>query len=448
MNFLIKIILFLFPTIIYSQGMIVNELSNGQNGAKEYIELVVIGSSSNPLGNVNLEGWIIDDNNGDFEAIASSVGIAVDHSRIKMGCLTSVKPGSIILIYNEDDQNTLIPTNLSDSTDSNNDCIYIFKSINSCLEYCPGTPSTSSNSYICSVSYTSGNWTAIGFANSGDAPQVRKPDGSFFHGFSYGDVLSPFPTFQSGGSSFNVATGSGTGRNYFFNCGSFTNATNFRRGTAGINETPGAANNDANRYFINAVRNGTYNYSNLSDPLNCGTSATLAACMTVLKIEIKKFIATKLNDDVLLNWEIEDISNVLDFEIEKSSNGYEFIKLINIQPTQSNLYSTIDENPYNENYYRLKIIEMNGDVTYSNINNINFIKNDNITIYPNPFSDILNISSNYKIDKISIINEIGQIIFIENNPKNTISLDIPSGIYIIQLQIDDNITNKKIVKMN
>ena len=59
----------------------------------------------------------------------AGVGIAQGHIRISSTCLSSVKPGSIILIYNSDE---LSITN--DETDSNGDCIYIFPINSSCLE--------------------------------------------------------------------------------------------------------------------------------------------------------------------------------------------------------------------------------------------------------------------------------------------------------------------------
>jgi len=83
------IFLILFPFLCFGQGLIINEISNGTTGTQEYYELVVIGSSSNPLGNVDLGGWIIDDNNGDFEGFTTT-GIATGHIRIKPGFYSSV----------------------------------------------------------------------------------------------------------------------------------------------------------------------------------------------------------------------------------------------------------------------------------------------------------------------------------------------------------------------
>jgi len=209
-----KLLFFLLlPIFCFGQGLIVNEISNGDSGTKEYFELVVIGSSTNPTGFVDLGGWIIDDNNGDFEG-TSTTGIATGHIRINPGYLSSVKPGSIILIYNSAELSFI-----DDPNDANNDLVYIIPIDDISLDNNNTNPSTTNSSYNLSVYGALKSWVRIGLRNSGDVGQVRKPDGTFFHGFSYGDVLNPFPTFPiefGGGNSFNVRTGSGTDRNYNF----------------------------------------------------------------------------------------------------------------------------------------------------------------------------------------------------------------------------------------
>ncbi|MFY7945233.1 MAG: hypothetical protein ACOVNZ_11650, partial [Crocinitomicaceae bacterium] len=54
---------------LFSQSLIINEVSQGPTGSKEYVEfLVVPGSGPYQCSNycIDLRGWIIDDNNGYF----------------------------------------------------------------------------------------------------------------------------------------------------------------------------------------------------------------------------------------------------------------------------------------------------------------------------------------------------------------------------------------------
>ena len=46
------------------QGLIVNEFSQGDQGSREYIELLVVGTRTCTDSTTDLRGWIFDDQNG------------------------------------------------------------------------------------------------------------------------------------------------------------------------------------------------------------------------------------------------------------------------------------------------------------------------------------------------------------------------------------------------
>ncbi len=267
-----------------SSGIIINEFSNGPSGSREWVELLVVGDPLNPTANVDLTGWIFDDNNGIFEANSAGVGIAQGHI-ILSSAFNSVPPGSLIVIYNDqittppgDERDPLIPPD--DPTDIDNDRVYILPANDSSLNICTTTPAIGDASYSCSSTIVSAStvtnvWTRVGFRNGGDAVQVRKPDASFFHGYSYGDVsevlpTNPYPTFPSGASSFNIGTG-GTGSTYGFNCGDWEDKANFFKSTNSSStvRSPGASNSSSNQIFINKITSGSFDYSNPSNPANC-----------------------------------------------------------------------------------------------------------------------------------------------------------------------------------
>jgi len=70
-----------------------------------------------------------------------------------------------------------------------------------------------------------------------------------------------------------------------------------------------------------------------------------------------------------------------------------------------------------------------------------------ISIYPNPASDILNIVSNNTINRIRVLNSVGQIMF-DNESNNSIlninTSNYQSGIYFIQLETNNEIITEKI----
>ncbi len=93
----------------------------------------------------------------------------------------------------------------------------------------------------------------------------------------------------------------------------------------------------------------------------------------------------------LLHWVIDDVSNVIKIELEKSDNGKIFISTATLLKTDKNYEDT---KLYNRiNFYRLKIIENDGKITYSNIvaafdKTIDFAA---VTILQNPVTSIANV---------------------------------------------------------
>jgi len=246
-------------------GIIVNELSNGNGGSQDWIELLVVGDAANPTAPVDLTGWFIDDNNGEFDG---STGTGVAQGSIVLGpAFNAVAPGSLIVIYNQSDKDSAIPAD--DPTDSNSDGVYILPGNHASLSGCSNLPSTSNTDYL-PCTGTTASWSRTAFRNTGDVAQTRRPDGTFYHGFSYGDVTAPFPFFPCGGNSFNLGAG-GVGSTFAFQCGDWEDQTNFIRSGAG-GRTPGAENSTENLYFITHVINGTLNYNDLNNNGNCSAA--------------------------------------------------------------------------------------------------------------------------------------------------------------------------------
>ena len=71
------LLLFLFSFSLNSakSQLVINEVSQGPQGSKEYVELLVTGTFNCDSSNcVDLRGWYIDDNNGSFSTGSSSSG--------------------------------------------------------------------------------------------------------------------------------------------------------------------------------------------------------------------------------------------------------------------------------------------------------------------------------------------------------------------------------------
>lgn len=177
-----------------------------------------------------------------------------------------------------------------------------------------------------------------------------------------------------------------------------------------------------------------------------------ASCFNVLPLSLEKFSGKFENENVLLNWKINnsnsDLSQII---IERKTNNT-FIDIAHISPSYGeSAYQFVDKNPGAQNLYRLRLIKNDNSFSYSNIILLRREINAKIGAYPNPATDFINIDffqSNRHTYKISLINilsqKIKEVTFnTENGTKLQLkrSKDMPGGIYILHF-IDIN-TNEE-----
>jgi hypothetical protein len=103
------------------------------------------------------------------------------------------------------------------------------------------------------------------------------------------------------------------------------------------------------------------------------------------------------NESIQLNWEAETDAEHDYFDIEKSATGAAFVSLgkkISILP-----YRIVDEDPFTgNNFYRVKQIDKDGSITYSNIINVYLVPKElQVSVYPNPVNEIMHIRLNQQV---------------------------------------------------
>jgi hypothetical protein len=446
--------------LTFGQGIIINEVSQGVDGTKEFIELLVVGSNALTTASIDLTGWIVDDNNGEFDANDNTVGTQRGYL-ILGACLNNVHPGDLIVIYNNNDKNTNMPADDDDDTNPSNN-VYVFSHIDPCLSQCSSNPEAGvTSSYIPCTGGVSNPVTAwrASLRNLGDAVQTRRPDGTFFSGLAYGDVdaTATRPTFPSGTNSFGIPSLNTSNEFAALGCGNgaWESSVNYSVGTA-TSDTPGAVNNAANTVLINEIRAGGFDYTNLSNPDNCDG--------IILPIELISFIGNRKYTNVILNWTTTSETDNDHFDIEKSSNGNSFEKIGTIKGkgTTNSIQKytfTYPNESYQTEYYRLKQVDFDATSTYSPIIAISPMQNGSLSLetFPQPFQDVLKLNlSNSKegyID-ISIYNTLGQVIYHQKEfyQKSKGEFNIKtqnwnSGTYFVQIKNQTKVITKKIFKL-
>ena len=139
-----------------------------------------------------------------------------------------------------------------------------------------------------------------------------------------------------------------------------------------------------------------------------------------LPVELTSFTATRYNNNMVsLEWETETEINSHYFEIERSADGQHF-ETIGTMPAKVNSntisrYAMTDVQPYRgQNYYRLKMIDLDGSYEFSDIAAV-FIDNfGEIMLYPNPVIDYIQVVGGEELDEstyVEIIDQLGRRIF-------------------------------------
>jgi len=118
-----------------------------------------------------------------------------------------------------------------------------------------------------------------------------------------------------------------------------------------------------------------------------------------LPVSLLDFTAALQNKSVLLQWKIATEKNLTKFVIERSANGSNFLPInsvpVNGASTFVKNYSIMDEQPLQAiNFYRLKIIDIDGIFTYSNIVAVRINAEIKLRIFPNPAQRILFVEAN------------------------------------------------------
>ena len=152
-----------------------------------------------------------------------------------------------------------------------------------------------------------------------------------------------------------------------------------------------------------------------------------------LPILLSFFNGEYQNNVVKLSWKIETQSNFSHFEIERTTDAANFTTIGNITLSNNNLYSFLDLNLTSGSiyYYRLKMIDADGNFKYSNIVVIRMNgSKSKIIIYPNPASEFINaeLGSNAKGDyNLQLIDATGRTV-------NTVSVKNAQANQLVSIQ--------------
>lgn len=165
-----------------------------------------------------------------------------------------------------------------------------------------------------------------------------------------------------------------------------------------------------------------------------------------LPSKLGELTAIKKASGIQLNWETFSEQNTSRFEIERSADGTNFSPIGVVSAAGNSAdkrsYSFIDNLPSgNTNLYRLKLVDIDGALTYSRIV---AVKNENLytlQVFPNPVNDFLQVQfpvAKREAVQINITDAAGKIVYSKqiqlsegNNAASIPVHHLPKGMYYL-----------------
>ena len=158
-------------------------------------------------------------------------------------------------------------------------------------------------------------------------------------------------------------------------------------------------------------------------------------------IELKSFTAKEDNGSIRLNWITASETNNKGFEIQRSKDGkdWEIIGFVDGQGDSRGEinYEFTDKSPEKINYYRLNQIDFDGNNKYSNVILVELKKDNNISVFPNPTNDFLNVTALNSNTDYYIYDKLGKVVSTGRTSGKIDVSSLASGVYYIKTDKED-----------
>lgn len=175
-----------------------------------------------------------------------------------------------------------------------------------------------------------------------------------------------------------------------------------------------------------------------------------------LPIELGKFIVHTESCAATIEWTTLTEVNVDYFQVEKSTNGYQFEPIGNVPASGNSLeelnYSFMDEDlGQGEFYYRLTIIDLDQSISFSQVISlyIDCYRKTQLNIFPNPSDGLISIFNDEQDDLVAILYDaigrvhLKKVIIPSGNSEHDFSL-LPSGRYLLVYYINGTVKEHRI----
>lgn len=160
-----------------------------------------------------------------------------------------------------------------------------------------------------------------------------------------------------------------------------------------------------------------------------------------MPVTLHSFSGNLMQDGrVRLFWEVSNEDKFNRYEIQHSTNGTDFTDLGNVKAANKSAYTFFHNTPVpGRNYYRLKLVDMDGKFSFSNIIIVTAAKNDkDVLLFPNPVKNqaTLSVPGKYMTTPASVYDNTGRKVMSFIITRSDFLLDcstLQKGVYFIRL---------------
>lgn len=184
--------------------------------------------------------------------------------------------------------------------------------------------------------------------------------------------------------------------------------------------------------------------------------------LTILPLNITALQVKIQGDNAVIEWQVQNEFETSLYEVEFSANGINFEKIgvVNARNVSTANYSSlhhIAELNLTNYFYRIKQVNKNGIIYYSQIVILKLQNNSEVIIHSNPF--VNNIALTYSTTKkekihLSLVNSLGQLVYQQTKEvvsgSNSITIQLAnklnSGNYYLKIQTLNTIKTYQLLK--
>lgn len=217
---------------------------------------------------------------------------------------------------------------------------------------------------------------------------------------------------------------------------------------------------------LDMVRNSSYDFVINADAASAAPDRFRIVFKTSapLPVTFKSLKASQQGADIAIDWMVDNEINISKYEVEKSADGVNFVKVDTTTATgadrSSTAYSWLDINPVQgNNFYRIRSISPTGAYEFSRVVMVKMGKGSpGISVFPNPVTNGI-IGVQFKnlpqgIYNLRVINQLGQVITTKKithtagTSMETITIENKMNPGVYQLEVIDpgkNITTISVI---